>query len=130
MAKMEPNAASVALLEGPRVLLIRRAFEPLKGLWTLPGGRREADESIEATAIRELREELGVTISDLVPVCQLSVAGRFRLQVFATRQFGGRIVASDEVADWAWMEPGPLAGYPTTPGLADVLDRAFKAVAV
>jgi len=127
---MEANAASVALLDGPRVLLIRRAFEPLRGLWTLPGGRREAGESIEETAIRELREELGVIISDLVPVRQLPVAARFRLQVFASRRFSGGLLPSAEISDWAWVEPDRLAGYDTTPGLVDVLDRAFKAAIV
>ncbi|HVW93411.1 MAG TPA: NUDIX domain-containing protein [Devosia sp.] len=120
---MEPNAASVAMLQDGRVLLIRRALEPLRGLWTLPGGRREPGESIEETAIREVREELGLDVADLVPVLAMPVAGRFRLQVFAAATFGGAITPSPEIAGWQWVAPDELAGLETTPGLADVLAR-------
>jgi 8-oxo-dGTP diphosphatase len=121
----EPNAASVAILDGDRVLLIQRAYEPLKGLWTLPGGRREPGERIETTAAREVREEVGLIVTGLVPVLLMPVSDRFQLQTFATRGFAGKILASDEVADFRWAELVVAAGLPTTPGLDDVLRRAF-----
>ena len=40
-----------------QVLLIRRAKAPFAGCWALPGGRLEADETIDACAARELLEE-------------------------------------------------------------------------
>ena len=121
----EPNAASVALIETGRVLLIERAFEPLAGLWTLPGGRREPGESIEETAIRELREELGLEVSVLRPVMQLGVVGRFRLQVFHAARFVGTIRPSAEVADYRWTAPAGLAALSTTPQLAEVVAAAM-----
>src|SRR6185312_6011200 len=121
----EPNAASVALIENGRVLLIQRAFEPLASLWTLPGGRREPGETIEATAIRELREELALTVDGLEPVMQLGVVGKFRLQVFYARRFAGVIAPSPEVANHRWSTPAELAALPTTPQLAEVVARAF-----
>ena len=124
----EPNAASVALIRGNEVLLIQRAFDPLKGLWTYPGGRREPGETIEETAIREIREEIGLGVSDLRPVTVLPLGGGFTLQVFATRTFSGDIVASSEIADYRWTLRGGLGGLPTTIGLDDVIDRSFAAV--
>ncbi len=42
------------------VLLLRRKIEPLKGYWSLPGGRVEMGETTEETAARKVREELGI----------------------------------------------------------------------
>merc|ERR1712137_98210 len=44
------------------VLMIQRGTEPSKGLWTFPGGKLELGESIVGCAIRELREETGITL--------------------------------------------------------------------
>jgi 8-oxo-dGTP diphosphatase len=44
-----------------KVLLIKRAGEPFRGKWALPGGFVGIDESLEAAAARELQEEAGVT---------------------------------------------------------------------
>lgn len=43
------------------VLLIRRGYEPYKGCWALPGGFMDMDETLEQCALRELKEETGLT---------------------------------------------------------------------
>jgi 8-oxo-dGTP diphosphatase len=54
--------ASVLILRGGRVLLVRRAFAPARGAWDVPGGFIERGETAEAAAKREAREELGVDV--------------------------------------------------------------------
>lgn len=55
-------AAAAAVRRGSDVLLCRRRIEPYLGSWTLPAGYQEVDESIESTAIREVREETGLVV--------------------------------------------------------------------
>jgi len=123
-----PNAASVALFEGGRVLLIQRARAPWLGRWSLPGGRLEAGEDAEACARREISEEIGLQIAALRPVVQMNLGGpqHFVLQVFATRAFSGDIVTNDEIADHRWVDPGTIGTLPTTPGLAEVIAQAVR----
>jgi len=44
-----------------KILLIQRGYEPFKGSWAIPGGFINADESLEQGALRELKEETGVS---------------------------------------------------------------------
>jgi len=45
------------------IVLVKRAFEPFRGHWALPGGFLKYNDSAEATAIREAREETGLDIA-------------------------------------------------------------------
>jgi 8-oxo-dGTP diphosphatase len=52
-----PVVAAVVLDENDHLLLVRRAHQPMKGMWCLPCGFAEKDEHIEEAVLRELREE-------------------------------------------------------------------------
>ena len=131
MIEIPPNAASVALVREGKVLLIKRAYAPYQHLWTLPGGRIEPGETIEQCAIREIKEEVGLTIRNPRPVMvqTLGQDQAFRLAVFVTRDFSGLLRASDEVADHQWIDPAALIALRTTSRLDDVLARAFAVLA-
>ena len=131
MTEDVPNAASVAIVRDGKVLLIKRAYAPYQHLWTLPGGRIEPGESIEQCAIREVTEEVGLTIRNPRPVLVQSLGrdGTFRLAVFATGDFTGQVRASDEVADHKWLAPSALPAQRTTTPHDDVLARAFAVLA-
>lgn len=126
-----PNAASVAIVRDGKVLLIKRAYAPYQHLWTLPGGRMEPGETVEQCAIREVQEELALTIRNPRPVLVQALGrdGTFRLAVFATRDYSGLIRASDEIADHKWVDPTALISFRTTSRLDDVLARAFAVLA-
>lgn len=119
-------AASAALLHRNKVLLIQRNRPPSEGLWTLPGGRLEPGETTEQCALREIREELGLTLFGLKPLLVLT-HGRFRLQTFATETFEGEITPDPaEIRDWRWVAPEQSGALGTTPGLERVLEAAFR----
>jgi len=60
----------------PKVLLIQRGNEPFKGCWAFPGGFMEMDETTEQCAIRELKEETGLIVSDLQQIGAYSKVDR------------------------------------------------------
>lgn len=51
--------------QGLEVLLIQRGRAPWAGEWSIPGGRQEWGENVRETAVREVREETGVEITNL-----------------------------------------------------------------
>jgi ADP-ribose pyrophosphatase YjhB (NUDIX family) len=55
--------ANAIVVEGDRLLLVRRAYAPWKGAWTSPGGFCEAGEHPIETAEREVFEETGVRVT-------------------------------------------------------------------
>ncbi len=61
----KPGTTAVLKNETGEYLLVRRAREPKKGLWDLPGGFLELNETYEEGVQRELQEELGVRASNL-----------------------------------------------------------------
>lgn len=89
-------AVGVVCLRDDAVLLIRRAKEPRRGEWSLPGGRIEPGERVVDAALRELHEETGVKaeIIGLVDV----VDGVFPAS-------GHHYVLIDYVARWISGEP-------------------------
>ena len=58
----KPVAAAIPVDRDDRLILLRRAFDPGKDLWTFPGGFVDLGESVEQAARRETREELGIEI--------------------------------------------------------------------
>ena len=59
------SIAAIALIrdEHRRVLLVKQTGGPFVGSWLLPGGRIENDESAVHAAVREVREETGLTMT-------------------------------------------------------------------
>jgi ADP-ribose pyrophosphatase YjhB (NUDIX family) len=58
----KPVAAAIPVTPSDHVILLRRAFEPGKGLWTFPGGFVDLGETVQQAAHRETREEIDVAI--------------------------------------------------------------------
>jgi len=58
-------AVAVFIKRGTEVLLVRRAIEPEKGKWDIPGGFVQWDEKVEQTVVRECEEELSVIVDDI-----------------------------------------------------------------
>jgi len=126
-------AASVAIFRAGRVLLAARGKEPLRGIYTLPGGRVEAGETLAEAALREVAEETGlqpqlVGFVDHVEIIGRDEAGGVRhhyvIAAFAARWQGGEPQTTAEALDFRWADPVTLDGLPVTDGLHAIVAKA------
>jgi len=104
---MRPFACDMILVEGGKLLLIKRAAEPWKGQWAIPGGRIDDDESAEQCLKREMKEETGLDVEPVKLTGLYSDPGRDPRKVIAAaylvRRTGGQLKAGDDAAEARWF---------------------------
>lgn len=118
-------AVSIALVDGDRVLLVRRGRAPAKGLYAFPGGRVEDGETLERAVRRELLEETGLAAGAVALVETLDIeregsGASFRLHVFTAPYLGGAVVAGDDADEAAWFNLAEMAALPVIPSVVAV----------
>jgi 8-oxo-dGTP diphosphatase len=113
--------AACALIDGDgRVLIARRPEgKSMAGLWEFPGGKVEPGESPETTVIREMREELGVTIEEpcLAPFTFASHAYEdfhLLMPLYLCRKWQGDVRPTEGQAV-KWVQARDLRDYPMPP---------------
>ena len=111
-----PGAGCI-LVRDEKVCLVRRRFEPKRGMWCLPTGFMEWDEDVRDTAVREVREETGleVELTDLFAVESGVLPPDIPVLVifYLARETGGKMTAGDDADDVGFFAlndlPGPIA---------------------
>ncbi len=98
-----------------RVLITHRPPKGLLGgLWEFPGGRIETDETPEAACLREIQEEVNLTVEIIAHLaCIKHAYTHFKIQmdVFICRWTGGRVRCNGPVAH-KWIKMKAIDAYP------------------
>ncbi len=106
-------AAGALLVRDGKVLLVKRANPPNKGLWAVPGGLVELGETLREAAAREAMEELGVriTVNELFevtngihPDARGKVRYHFIMVDFMVRHWKGRFHLDPESSAMGWFD--------------------------
>ena len=120
-----PSASAVVTDELGRILLIKRRDNKL---WALPGGGHDVGETIEQTAVREVKEETGLDVevtaltgiytdpAHIVAFTNGEVRQQFSL-CFTTRQTGGTLAIDHESTDIAWTHPDDIPALDVHPSM-------------
>lgn len=124
--------ASVVVRDGDRILLVKRAGEPGRGLWGVPGGLVNLGEKVEDAALREAREETGlkIRIDGIFDVVDYIIRdSKKRVQYhyviidFWAHPISGRLKASSDSLDARWVDIKNLGKYRMTKTLRNVFKR-------
>ena len=116
----------VAVLDGDRILLIKRGREPGRGLWAVPGGKVRWGEGMRTAARREVLEETGldVDVGEVVWVGEhLSEDHHIVLIDFRGTVTGGMLSAADDADEARWVDLSSAEDYPLTPTMYELVEE-------
>ncbi|MDT7815259.1 MAG: 8-oxo-dGTP diphosphatase [Acidobacteriaceae bacterium] len=146
MRREYPEAPIVGVgavvIDGTKVLLVRRGQEPLKGVWSLPGGALELVETLQLGVVREVLEETGLIVAPggiieildriiLDRTTQDEASGRVRYHYvlidFVCHVTGGALGPATDAEEVRWVERDQLQnGFRLAPVTVAVIEKAFR----
>lgn len=107
------------IVQSGKALIVKRAHDPRRGEWSLPGGRVELGESLVDATSREMLEETGlvVEVGEVIEVFDRihrhddAVRYHFVIVDFLCRVIGGSLCAGDDAEDVAWVDGAEAERY-------------------
>lgn len=118
-----------AVIEDNRLLLVKRAYDPARGKWSLPAGYLDQGEDPAETTVRETFEETGceVVIDGLVDIFFNPPAGGFTsiFILYRARRVGGNLAAGDDADEVGFfaLDELPEIAFPSTRAAVELLLR-------
>src|SRR5271156_1144091 len=123
------------IIENARVVLVKRAHPPLQAEWSIPGGVLEVGELVRDAAVREAREETGLTVEpgELLGVydrvlrnADERVQYHYVLIDFLCRRVAGDLTAASDAAEVRWFTREELPALNLAEDTLDVVRKGFE----
>lgn len=127
------GVGGVTIRDG-RVLIMRRAYAPLQGEWSIPGGGLDVGETIAEGVRREVEEETGIQVRvlDQIETFERILrddAGRVQYHYvildYLCEAIDGELRAGGDATDVAWVAESELAKYALRDTATRVIVKAF-----
>jgi ADP-ribose pyrophosphatase YjhB (NUDIX family) len=128
------GVGAVIVVDG-KVVLVKRAHEPLKGAWNLPGGGVEVGETLRDACAREVLEETGLVVEvgaaiEVFDRIMLDASGgvqyHFVLIDYVCRPIGGELRCGTDASDIALADPAALDAYELTDKALEVIRAGLR----
>ena len=123
------------ILDGDRIVMVRRAKPPNEGWWSLPGGAVETGETIEAALRREVLEETGLRVKELelaevferiTPDDDGRAEYHYVLIDYVCRVEASEPRAGSDSLEARWFHRHELGELCITEGTLEVVERIFE----
>lgn len=123
------------VLQNGHVLLVKRASEPLKGEWSIPGGLVELGEKLLDAVRREVLEETGLAVEpgevlELFDSIWKDADGRcqyhYVLVDYLCHVTGGDLHAATDASEVRWVTENEVVNFGLRPATLGVIRKAFE----
>lgn len=125
------KVAAAVICDGGRVLSCQRSYGEFKDGWEFPGGKLEPGETAEQAAVRELREELDVTIGGLEQLCTVEYdydTFHLSMECFTCKIVAG-IIEERVHENMAWLDVAHLWDVDWLPADVEVVKQLEQRLA-
>ncbi|MGB9616117.1 MAG: NUDIX hydrolase [Desulfomonilaceae bacterium] len=122
------------VLDRGKVLLVKRAKEPSRGEWSIPGGLVELGETLHQAVVREVHEETGLIVTPqallklverIIPDETGAIVYHYILADYLCAVAGGEEKAGSDALDCAWVCEADLARYRLAPVTAELVQEVL-----
>lgn len=127
-------AVGAVIVRDGKALIIKRAHEPRKGEWSLPGGLLELGESLQDAVRREIKEETNLDV-EVGPVLETfdrvhrdgggNIRYHFVIVDYVCWPRGGEAMPGSDADGVAWVTDSEIDGYKVNAHAAAVLRRGL-----
>ena len=123
----------IVVFHQQKVLLIRRGKPPRQGEWSIPGGKQKLGETLQQAACREVQEETGLKLGQLMLVdvvdsifkdSQQKVQYHYSLIEWTGEFVSGELNAADDASDVEWFELSEIKNLGLWEKTVEIINKA------